>query len=226
MVMCFSLTSCSGIFKLIHDSVDPDNPLSGKDTDERIMMCLETTYPEHTFSVVEPFDKKANKGIFCDENGTAFSVHNLLYDNVYHFGCENDYLAVLLKQQNYFDTLSNITEQYGYVLDIDYVNESVWIEPTNRNAEHPDFSQYACMVHEILNSVKIPQVSCPEDTGFSTGEVNYYTTPCFGLVMCEISYDDIRTAVNFYFEDQDLPVEQLQQRFEDELDELKRSERP
>ena len=71
------------------------------------------------------------------------------------------------------------------------------------------------MVHEILNSVKIPQVIFPEDTGFSTGEVNYYTTPC-----------DIRTAVNFYFEDQDLPVEQLQQRFEDELDELKRSERP
>lgn len=221
ILMCLLLTGCSGLVKLLHDSVDSDNPLSGKDTDERIIMSLEETYPEHTFSVVESFDKKMDKGLFCDENGIEFSVHSLLYDNVYHFGCKNDYLAVILKNQNYFDVLAEITEKYGYVLYIDYENECVWIEPTSENI---DFLQYASMIHEILNSVKVPQVIFPEKTEFSTSEVNYYTTPCLDIVMCEISYGDTSTAVNFYFEDKDLSVEQLQQRFEDEFNELKISE--
>ncbi|WP_140398275.1 hypothetical protein [Blautia sp. An249] len=98
ILMCLLLTGCTEIFKLLHDAVDSDNPLSGKDTNERIVMCLEETYPEHEFSVVESFDKTADKGVFCDENGIEFSVHTLLYDNIYHFGCEDDYLAVLLKR--------------------------------------------------------------------------------------------------------------------------------
>lgn len=38
---------------------------------------------------------------------------------------------------------------------------------------------------------------------------------------CWISYDGTSTAVCFYFEDKDLSVEQLQQRFEDTMDRLK-----
>ena len=30
-----------------------DNPLKGKNTDERILMCLEKEYPEHDFETVE-----------------------------------------------------------------------------------------------------------------------------------------------------------------------------
>ena len=48
---------------------DKDNPLHGKDTDERIVMCLENAYPEHNFKVVKSFDKQKNEGLFEDENG-------------------------------------------------------------------------------------------------------------------------------------------------------------
>lgn len=221
ILMSLSLTGCTGLSKLLHDAVDSENPLSGKDTDERIIMCLEETYPEHEFSVVESFDKTENKGLFCDENGIEFSVHNLLYDNIYHFGCEDDYLAELLKRQDYFDILAEITEKYGYILNISYENENVRIEPLESDMENLDLTQYASMVHEILNAVEIPQVIFPHDQEFSTGEVNYYIRPCFGIVMCVISYDGASTRVCFYFEDKDLSVEQLQQRFEDTMDRLK-----
>lgn len=35
-----------------------NNPLSGKDTDQRIVMCLNNAYPEHNFKVVKSFDKQ------------------------------------------------------------------------------------------------------------------------------------------------------------------------
>lgn len=201
-----------------------DNPLSGKDTNERIIMCLEKAYPEHTFSVVESFDKKTDEGIFCDENGIAFSVHNILYDNKYHFGCYDDYLATILKEQSYFKILDRITSEHGYLLNIDEAGELVWIEQTNDSLNDKDFSQYAEMILEILNSVEIPQVNFPDEQGFSTGKVNYYSRPCLGILMCDISYKDTNTLVDLYFEDKTLSVEQLQQRFEDEYNELKISE--
>lgn len=59
-----------------------DNPLHGKNTDERIVMCLENAYPEHNFKVVKSFDKQRNEGLFEDENGIRFKVRDLLYDNM------------------------------------------------------------------------------------------------------------------------------------------------
>lgn len=46
--ICLSATACSSIrlFSNIMDYItDNDNPLSGKNTDERIIMSLEETYP-------------------------------------------------------------------------------------------------------------------------------------------------------------------------------------
>lgn len=48
---------------------DEDNPLSGKDTDQRILMCLNKAYPEHNFKVVKSFDRQKNEGMFEDEGG-------------------------------------------------------------------------------------------------------------------------------------------------------------
>ena len=87
--MAFS--GCSEIGKLVQDVDNSDNPLSGKDTDERIIMCLEEEYPEHDFVVVESFNKENDSGKFEDKNGIEFTVHGLIYDNTYHFGCRNDY---------------------------------------------------------------------------------------------------------------------------------------
>lgn len=43
---------------------DNDNPLSGKSTDERIIMSLKDTYPEHTFSAINSFDNDKGEGLF------------------------------------------------------------------------------------------------------------------------------------------------------------------
>ena len=64
--ICLSATACSSIrlFSNIMDYItDNDNPLSGKNTDERIIMSLET-YPEHTFSVIDSFDNEKGEGFF------------------------------------------------------------------------------------------------------------------------------------------------------------------
>ena len=44
------------------------------------------------------------------------------------------------------------------------------------------------MVHEILNIVDTPTV-IDQDSGFSTGEVNYYSRPCMSTLLCDITYD-------------------------------------
>ena len=55
LLLCISLSGCSELAKLVSDMNSEDNPLSGKNTDERIIMCLEEEYPEHDFVVVESF---------------------------------------------------------------------------------------------------------------------------------------------------------------------------
>ena len=96
-----SLSGCSEVVKLVNDKNSAGNPLSGKNTDERIIMCLQQTYPEHTFSIVTPFDKDADCGIYSDENGVEFSVSKIIYNNTYHFGCSDNYLKTLLEEQGY-----------------------------------------------------------------------------------------------------------------------------
>ena len=49
LLLCVFSTGCSEMIKLVNGTAGEENPLSGKNTDERIIMCLEQTYPEHTF---------------------------------------------------------------------------------------------------------------------------------------------------------------------------------
>ena len=58
LLLCISLSGYSELAKLVSDMNSEDNPLSGKNTDERIIMCLEEEYPEHDFVVVESFNKE------------------------------------------------------------------------------------------------------------------------------------------------------------------------
>ena len=65
--ICLSVTACSqveNLFDIMDRITDNDNPLSGKSTDERIVMSLEDTYPEHTFSVINSFDNDKGEGFF------------------------------------------------------------------------------------------------------------------------------------------------------------------
>ena len=65
-----SVSGCS-VVKLLTGSASEQsgkkNPLRGKDTDERIVMCMEETYPEHEFLVKTSFDKSKDCGVFQDE---------------------------------------------------------------------------------------------------------------------------------------------------------------
>ena len=217
------ILSLSLVFMVSGCHSDKDNPLHGKDTDERIVMCLENAYPEHNFKVVKSFDKQKNEGLFEDENGISFKVRDLIYNNTYHFGCEDDYLATILNEQNYISQASDIATKYGYALAYDEENEIVSIQYAEDFQQTDDFSYYSKMVYEILNVVEIPTVVDP-DTEFSTGEVNYYSRPCMGTLLCDITYHTSKTSLRISFEDKDLSEEQIQAKFKEEYQWLKETQ--
>ena len=64
LLLFISLSGCSEVVELVNDKNSAGNPLSGKNTDERIIMCLEEEYPEHDFVVVESFNKENDFGKF------------------------------------------------------------------------------------------------------------------------------------------------------------------
>lgn len=224
-IICALLAGCSGIFDLSQIYKSADNPLSGKDTDERVIMSLEKNYPEHKFSVVESFDKTKDRGIFEDEDGLEFEVHDLLYDNTYHFGCKDDYLAVILREQNFVERALDIASKCGYLFEYDEENEIISVSPADEKKYAHDFDQYAELVSEILNTFDVPEVLFPKEQGFSTGEVNYFSSPCMGTLLCEINYEKCSTWVRFYFEDRELTGEEIKARFAKEFERIKKESR-
>lgn len=161
-VLCTFLTGCSGIFRFVRDSVDPDNPLNGENTDERILMCLEEEYPEHDFSIVESFDKEKGSGIFRDERGIEFDVHNMVYNNTYHFGCDNDYLKSLLEEQDYESKVEEIAGEYGFILQCS--DDTIGIEGKGEPGSDPT-EEIVEMIQKIMKCVEIPQIIYPEEAG-------------------------------------------------------------
>ena len=206
LLLCTAFSGCSEIGKLVRDVNNPDNPLSGKNTDERIIMCLQQTYPEHTFNIVTPFDKDEGCGVYSDENGVKFSVSKIIYNNTYHFGCSDDYLKTILENQNYIDKVEDIVKKYN--LSYKY-NDSIVRINTSVNDEMSDVST---AIYEILNCVNVPEVIWPKEQGFSTGVVNYYTTPNWGLLLCRCEAQNKATNVVFYFSDVGLSQEEIEQR--------------
>ena len=119
---------------------------------------------------------------------------------------------------------SDIATKYGYALAYDEENEIVSIQYAEDFQQTDDFSYYSKMVYEILNVVEIPTVVDP-DTEFSTGEVNYYSRPCMGTLLCDITYHTSKTSLRISFEDKDLSEEQIQAKFKEEYQWLKRNTR-
>ena len=81
--MYMSFSGCPEAVKLMEGTGSSENPLSGKNTDERIIMCLEQIYPEHTFNKVTSFDESIGYGIYSDEKGVEISdislaIHEIL----------------------------------------------------------------------------------------------------------------------------------------------------
>lgn len=197
-LICASFSGCSEIVKLLNDTGSEDNPLSGKNTDERIIMCLEEEYPEHDFEVVETFDKERDSGTFKDEKGNEFAVHTLVYDNTYHFGCRNDYLKIYLEQQDYLSKISKIAEEYGF--SVDYSDETIGFVGYQNENDSASIDMIVEMVQRILKSVELPQIVYPKEAGsFSTGEVNYYSIPCWGSLTGLYHIENHTAVMTFRF---------------------------
>lgn len=176
VLFCMSIMSGCGMSS-------EDNPLIGKNTDERVVMCLEETYPEHKFTVVKSFDKTKDRGIYADENGVEFEVHNLLYDNYKHFGCEDEYLSTKMKEQNFEEKALQIGVKHGQRIVIcdAYISIDFYLEDILEGKL--SMKEATEIILELLNCVEIPEVVIPDSAGsFSTNEINYYCNPTWGRI--------------------------------------------
>ena len=197
------ILSLSLVFMVSGCQSDKDNPLHGKDTDERIVMCLENAYPEHNFKVVKSFDKQKNEGIFEDENGLEFKVRDLIYNNTYHFGCRDEYLSTILKNENFFEKAEKVVEEkYGQKLVHNENTMSIDIIYDDNNQITTD--EISQLVQEVLNIVDTPKVKYPAEREFSTNVVNYYTLPALGVLQCYIEKNEIGETELFYFSDKSM----------------------
>ena len=188
------------IISVVFMGCGTSTPLDGKDTDEIIIMCLEDTYPEHQFHVIESYDNQKREGVFSDENGVEFKVtKDITYKPRYHFGCEDEYLYELLNQQGYVEKVKEILEKYNMSLEPYDVVMSTDI----RWNESVDLEKISEMISEVLNCVEVPTVIYPKDTTFSSGEVNYYSIPHWGVFALGLEDEStgVYSSARFFFED-------------------------
>lgn len=210
ILICIALGGC--VFN------SEDNPLNGKSTDDRIVIALEKTYPEHVFDTVKKYAKYNGKyySVCEDENGVQFKVDHIIYDNRYHFGCYDEYLLELLKQQNFLNLATNIASQYDCTVDYSENGMSIIIPLSNNMSAF----QVAEMMKKIVNSVQTPSMYIGNEE-FSTGEVNYYTISDLRA----IGYTFITSDENWVaagsvgFEEKDLSTETLSKEIEIRLNE-------
>lgn len=208
MVMLISLLSGCGLKK-----ANADNALTGKDTDQRIIMCLQNAYPDHEFKVVKSFDKQKNEGIFEDENGLEFKVRDLIYNNTYHFGCRDEYLSTILKNEDFFEKAKKMVEEkYGQKLVYNKNTMSIDIIYDDNNQITTD--EISQLVQEVLNIVDTPKVKYPADREFSTNVVNYYTLPALGVLQCYIEKIEIGETELFYFSDKSMKQSKIKEKID------------
>lgn len=208
MIMLISLLGGCGLKK-----ANADNALTGKDTDQRIIMCLQNAYPDHEFKVVKSFDKQKNEGIFEDENGLEFKVRDLIYNNTYHFGCRDEYLSTILKNEDFFEKAKKVVEEkYGQKLVYNKNTMSIDIIYDDNNQITTD--EISQLVQEVLNIVDTPKVKYPADREFSTNVVNYYTLPALGVLQCYIEKNEIGEIELFYFSDKSMKQSKIKEKID------------
>ena len=60
----------------------------------------------------------------------------------------------------------------------------------------------------------MPEVNWPEERGFSTGVVNYYTAPNWGVLLCRCEIGKNAANAVFTFAETDLTKQEIEQRVE------------
>ena len=141
--------------------------------------------------------------IFEDENGISFKVRDLIYNNTYHFGCRDEYLSTILKNENFFEKAKKVVEEkYGQKLVYNENTMSIDIIYDDNNQITTD--EISQLVQEVLNIVDTPKVKYPAEREFSTNVVNYYTLPALGVLQCYIEKNEIGETELFYFSDKSM----------------------
>lgn len=122
----YCILLCGFIILSVLGCADKDT-FAGANREERIIMSLEKTYPEHTFQIVKPYDKyNGNYYAVCeDEKGIQFKVHTIMYDNRYHFGCYDQYLVEIEKKGNFINKTAEIAKKHGYDIRYDEDNQTL-----------------------------------------------------------------------------------------------------
>ena len=159
-------------------------------------------------------DKICKLRIFEDENGISFKVRDLLYDNIYHFGCCDEYLATILEKQDFFNKAKIIVEdkyQQKFTYDEDTMVIEIIYDDTNNQITTNEISQ---MISEVLNMADAPKVIYPDNQEFSTGVVNYYTLPTFGMLQCYIKRNGWGVTERFYVSDKVLEQSKIKEKID------------
>ena len=163
----YCILLCGFIVLSVLGCADKDT-FAGANREERIIMSLEKTYPEHTFQIVKPYDK----------------------DNRYHFGCYDQYLVEIEKKGNFINKTAEIAKKHGYDIRYDEDNQTLALVI---DVDHTvDTSDVTETIVEILNAAPtLPEIDYP-DTTFSTGVENYFSEP----EMYKLLYDFVTEGKN------------------------------
>ena len=160
----YCILLCGFIILSVLGCADKDT-FAGANREERIIMSLEKTYPEHT-------------------------VHTIMYDNRYHFGCYDQYLVEIEKKGNFINKTAEIAKKHGYDIRYDEDNQTLALVI---DVDHTvDTSDVTETIVEILNAAPtLPEIDYP-DTTFSTGVENYFSEP----EMYKLLYDFVTEGKN------------------------------
>lgn len=131
-------------------------------------------------------------------------------------------MATILEKENFVSKANDIASKYECYITEEVAEAGVIdIQPLQDSKNDYSYAEYAEMVSEILNAVYVPQIITPETTEFSTNVINYYTNPCMSVLTYPVIYEEAKTSAKFYFDNKDLSVEQLEQRFKAKVNDLK-----
>lgn len=82
-------------------------------------------------------------------------------------------------------------------------------DDTNNQITTDEISQ---MISEVLNIADAPKVIYPDNQEFSTGVVNYYTLPTFGMLQCYIKRNGLGVTERFYVSDKVLEQSEIKEK--------------
>ncbi len=166
-----------------------ENPLAGMDKNEKVLYILHETYPDHSFTAIDPVTDSTDSGIYADENGLEFEVDRIYEISSYQIGMYDDYIYKTLMEQDFLNKAIEVAEKYGYELEFDDYHKSISFKV---NMSNTSYEQILTTVKEILTlPTYVPESNFTgTGSGFSTGEINYYTVASMEGVSVDLILDE------------------------------------